>query len=229
MQIQEISTTELLGPLNSVEQKNAPEKLYAVGNVNLLKIKKRVSIVGSRNASEAGLRRAAKLSRLLAKEGIIILSGLAEGIDTIAHQTAIENGTPTIAVLGNSIEQFFPSKNRKLQETIMREYLVVSQFPSGYPSKRENFPQRNRVMALLSDATVIIEAQDKSGSLHQGWEALRLGRPLYILESSVNNPALTWPKELLKYGAEVLSDRDFSNLLGSLPEGSREERAAVTV
>lgn len=229
MHTREYSTVELLGPLNSVEEKNAPSKLYAVGDIELLKIGKRVSLVGSRKASKNGLRRAAKLTRLLAEEGIIILSGLAEGIDTVAHQTAIEVGSKTIAVLGNSVDQFFPVKNKELQETIMRDHLVVSQFPSGYPSKRENFPQRNRVMALLSDATVIIEAQDKSGSLHQGWEALRLGRPLYILESSSNDTSLTWPAELLKYGAEVLSDRNFSELIGSLPEGSREERAAVTI
>lgn len=229
MQVQEYLTVDLLGPLNSVEEKNAPERLYAVGNVDLLKFGKRISIVGSRKASEKGLRRTAKLCRLLIDEGIFILSGLAEGIDTIAHWSAVRASSPTIAVLGNSVDQCFPAKNRALQEAIMNDYLVVSQFPSGHPSKRGNFPRRNRLMALLSDATVIVEAQDKSGSLHQGWEALRLGRPLYILESSVEDPELSWPAELVKYGAEILSDRNISELLGSLPESSREERAQVAI
>jgi DNA processing protein len=228
MQINQFSILELMGALNSVETKNAPERLYTVGDVQLLRMGKRVSLVGSRKATENGLRRAEKLTRKLAEHGIIIVSGLAEGIDTVAHQTAINLHIPTVAVLGNAVDQFYPAKNRKLQEAIMNDYLVVSQFPVGYPAKRENYPQRNRVMALLSDATVIVEAQDKSGSLHQGWEALRLGRPLYILESSVNDSSLSWPKELLKYGAEILSDRNFLDLISSLPEGSREERAEVT-
>lgn len=227
--MQECRISDLLGPLNNVEQKNAPEKLFTLGDTSLLQKGVRVSVVGSRNASESGLKRASKLSRLLVERGIIVVSGLAKGIDTAAHRAAMETGGKTIAVLGNPIDQFFPAENRELQETLMSEHLVISQFPSGYPSKRENFPQRNRVMALVSDATIIVEAQDKSGSLHQGWEAIRLGRPLYILESSVLNSALAWPAEFLKYGAEVLSETTLPDLLSSLPEGSREERYKVSI
>ncbi len=78
-------------------------------------------------------------------------------------------------------------------------------------------------MALLSDATVIVEAANRSGSLHQGWEALRLGRPLFILESILNTPGLTWPEELMHYGAQVLSRDDLEQLFESLPQGNRVE------
>ena len=83
----------------------------------------------------------------------------------------------TIAVLGTDLDDCYPPENRPLQERLMREHLVISQFPSGTPSRRTNFPRRNRTMALLTDATVIIEAGESSGTLDQGWEALRLGRP----------------------------------------------------
>jgi hypothetical protein len=104
-------------------------------------------------------------------------------------------------VLGTPLDQFYPKGNHDLQQTLMREHLVVSQFPLGYPVTPKNFPIRNRTMALLTDATVIVEAGEKSGTVHQGWEALRLGRLLFLLESVAMEPALSWPKEMIHYGA----------------------------
>ena len=218
---------ELLGLLNEVEGKNAPKTLFVSGDTGLLK-RKRVSVVGSRKASAEGLARARAFARELVKRGVTVVSGLAEGIDTAAHEATLEAGGKTIAVLGTPLDQAFPAKNRPLQERIMREELAVSQFPTGYPSKRENFPMRNRTMALLSDATVIVEAGEKSGSLHQGWEALRLGRPLFLMESILEKKDLKWPNEMRHYGAEVLSRENLELLFDLLPEGSREERASVT-
>lgn len=119
---------ELLGPLNEVEEKNAPKLLFVAGDTALLK-RKRVSVVGSRNASKDGLARAHALACELVKRDVVVVSGLAEGIDTAAHEAAIEAGGKTIAVLGTPLDQTFPVKNRSLQERIMREYLAVSQFP----------------------------------------------------------------------------------------------------
>lgn len=222
------SPEELLGPLNVVEKKNAPEKLYVSGEKELLRNGARVSIVGSRSATAAGLGRASSLARILVERGVIVISGLAEGIDTAAHEAAMARGGRTIAVLGTPLDAVYPAKNRPLQERIAREHLVVSQFPPGYPSKPQNFPIRNRTMALVSDATVIVEAGEKSGTLHQGWEALRLGRPLFLMESLVRNEALTWPEEMLGYGAEPLSRDNLELLFEMLPEGSRDERASFT-
>jgi DNA processing protein len=99
----------------------------------------------------------------------------------------------------------------------MQDYLCLSQFPMGAPIQRKNFPLRNRTMALISDATVIIEASDTSGSLSQGWEALRLGRGLLMTQSVANNPGLTWPAKMRHYGAQILSDDTIDAFLDSLP------------
>lgn len=222
-----IFTTEsLLGPLNEVEKKNAPENLFCIGDTSLLKSGKRVSIVGSRDATPEGLSRARALSKELTKEGVIIVSGLALGIDAAAHSSAIQSGGRTIAVIGTPLNESYPPENRELQTQIAREHLLVSQFPEGSTVQKKNFPMRNRTMALISEATVIVEAKDGSGSLHQAWEAIRLGRALFIMESAVNNPNLKWPKEVLHYGASVLTRDSLAYLIEELPEASREETAA---
>src|SRR5205085_6638362 len=99
-----------------------------------------------------------------------------------------------------------PAANASLQLRLMTEQLVVTQFPVGHPTLRSNFPRRNRTMALLCDASVIVEAGESSGTLSQGWEALRLNRPLFILKSVFENSNLTWPGEMQEYGAPVLED-----------------------
>jgi DNA processing protein len=124
------------------------------------------------------------LAAWLVRHGAVVVSGLAEGIDTAAHQGAIDAGGQTIGVIGTPLEKAYPAKNRALQTRLMDEYLVLSQFATGCPVQPKNFPIRNRTMALISHATIIVEAQEKSGSLHQGWEALRLGRPLFRARSA---------------------------------------------
>ena len=104
----------------------------------------------------------------------------------------------------------------------MRDHLAGSQFATGTMVGRHTFPMRNRTMALLSDATIIIEASDKSGSLNQAWEALRLGRALFLAESLFTNQALAFPKELEHYGAQVLSDVTLDSLFAQLPRGRRD-------
>ena len=105
----------------------------------------------------------------------------------------------------------------------MREQLVLSQFPRGYPSQPRNFPIRNRTMALLSDVTVIVEAGETSGTLRQGWEALRLGRLLFLMESIVPDATLSWPREMIRYGAQVLSRENLALVLDEVPECPRGE------
>jgi len=207
----------LLGGLNETERKNAPELLYYSGEATLLRAEKRVSVVGSRSVSTEGARRTRALVARLVELEIVIVSGLAKGVDSIAHETAIAQGGKTIAVLGTPLDQFYPKENRALQERLMRDHLVVSQFPPGYPVQKNSFPMRNRTMALLSDATIIVEAGEKSGTLHQGWEALRLGRPLFLLESVAQNPSLTWPAKMMDYGAEVLTRHNLDDLISETP------------
>ena len=202
-----ISVEELLGrPLNDVEKKVKVETLFVKGSLEIPLPCPKVSIIGSRKASPQGIENAQKIAKTLIENQVIIVSGLAEGIDTAAHETAIRMNGRTIAVIGTPLDKVFPRKNFDLQQEIMKNHLVVSQFPIGHPTTPKDFVLRNRTMALISDASVIIEAGETSGSLHQGWETLRLGRPLFIWESVVNNKELKWPRKMIEYGAVELSD-----------------------
>jgi DNA processing protein len=208
---------DLLGPLNEVERKHAPDALFTAGDTRLLEQGARVSIVGFPEASPEGIRCATKFASLLAKRSIVVVSGLAEGIDTAAHTAAITRGGRTIAVIATPLDQVYPKQNAALQHRIARDHLLISQFPQGSPARRRNFLLRSRTMALISDATVIIEARDDSDSLQQAREALRLGRPLFIAKSVADDPSLTWPGAMLGYGARILSDEALDEFFDSLP------------
>lgn len=223
MHITTLSPQELIGPLNEVEKANAPDVLYVAGDVSLFGSAPRVAIVGSRDATTLGRNRATKLTRALVKRGAVIVSGLAEGIDTVAHATAINEGGRTIGVIGTPLDKYFPAKNRELQDRIAREHALVSQF--SHPGGAKNFPMRNRTMALLSNVTIIVEAGDKSGTMHQGWEALRLGRLLFLLDSLALKQ-YKWTEELRQYGAQVLTDANFSAFLDLIPERAHGEELA---
>jgi DNA processing protein len=223
----QMTVAEALGTLTDVEEKNAPKTLYFQGNAELLNHGPRVSIVGSRKASPEGLKRARLLARVLVENGVVVVSGLADGIDTAAHTSALEAGGETIAVIGTPLDKYYPAGNKDLQVRLAQEQLVVSQFPIGAPTTPKSFPIRNRTMALLSDATVIVEAGEKSGTLHQGWEALRLGRTLFLMESVANDPTLSWPREMIKYGALVLTRENLSEELADLPSMVSRKAEAV--
>lgn len=214
------STFEALGGLNEWESKHAPAELHMQGDVGLLRRHPRVAVVGSRRASEAGLRRTCDLVKVLVSKGIVVVSGLAEGIDTAAHRAAIDAGGRTIAVLGTPLDKCFPASNRLLQEQIARDHLVVSQYATGAPVHKGNFPVRNRTMALIADATIIVEATEKSGTRHQGWEALRMYRPLMIMSNVVRDESLTWPSEMIQYGALELTRENLDAVLEDLPTAS---------
>ena len=204
-----VSSEDLLGrPLNEIEEKYAPEKLFVASNKGLPLPGPRIAIIGSRKASPRGITLAKELASFFVKKGVVIVSGLAEGIDTASHETTIQKGGLTIAVLGTPLDKSYPAKNDQLQETIMREHYAVSQFRVGYPTEPKNFVIRNRTMALIADASIIIEAGETSGSLHQGWETLRLGRPLFISKVITGNRSLKWPKKMMEYGAMELSAPD---------------------
>ena len=210
------SAEDLLGPLNPQERLYAPKQFFVAGHAEWLRQEPRVSVVGARKASPDGVKRTVKLARLLVQHGAIVISGLAEGIDAAAHTATVDAGGRTVAVIGTPLSETYPARHRDLQHRLMRDHLVVSQFPEGYPTTRKNFPLRNRTMALVSDASVIVEASDGSGSLSQGWEALRLGRPLFLMASILEQRGLSWPKTMLDYGAMVLHTPE--DLLAQLRE-----------
>src|SRR5690554_5100896 len=205
MLVQPWSPVDALRSLTRSEKKNAPEALYAAGNRALIRQNPRISIVGSRKPSKAGEDQAFALARWIAEHDGIVVSGLAEGVDAAAHNGALAASSGgTIAVLGTPLHEYYPRKNRDLQDRLMREQLVVSQF-GEHSVGPKGFVMRNRTMALISHATVIIEAGENSGTKHQGWEALRLHRMLYLPRKLVAS-GYSWPQEMLTYGAEVYED-----------------------
>jgi DNA processing protein len=194
--------------------------LYYRGDWDLAYSPRRVAIVGTRDPSEEGLRRTSKLVSLLVKEGVTIVSGLAKGVDTMAHQTAIDRGGDTIAVIGTPIDQSYPKENADLQERIARDFLLISQVPVLLYARRPPsvnrlfFPERNITMSALTQATVIVEAGETSGTLIQARAAFKQGRKLFILDSNFQNPKLTWPRRFAEQGA--IRVRDFDDILSNL-------------
>ena len=216
MEYQSTSLEDLLGrQLNDVEGKNAPTTIYFKGVMDVPLPCARVSVIGTREPTEEGLEAVGHVVETLVEKNVIIVSGLAKGIDTAGHKAAISNGGGTIAVIGTPLNKTYPKENTGLQEELMKNHLVISQYPTDHKTTPKDFVFRNRTMALISDASVIVEAADGSGTLHQGWETIRLGRPLFICKNVVKNSELKWPKEMIEYGAIELDDP--SDILESLP------------
>ena len=219
--------TDVLGDLTQVERKYAPARLFLSGDRSLLRLHPRVAIVGTRQAGPAALRRAARLSRILVQHDAVVVSGLAAGVDAAAHRAAIAAGGRTIAVIGTPLDRSYPIEHAELQAEIAARHLVVSQFPSGQKVGRWSFPARNRTMALIADASVIVEAGESSGTLSHGWEALRLKRPLLIMKSLVTErPDLKWTQEMIGHGAAILEDPQ--ELLDALATLRRSDSAPST-
>lgn len=183
-------------------EESDPSVFYA-GDLNVL-CAPCISVIGARNVSNDGFARATRISKELSQAGVVVVSGLAKGVDTAAHTAALSAGGKTIAVIGTSLDKAYPVENAHLQEEIYRNHLLISQFFPGQRTYPSDFPKRNRLMAALSDGSVIVEASDTSGTLHQAAECVRLGRWLFLLRSVVDNDRLTWPKRFLDYSKTVV-------------------------
>ena len=189
-----------------------------------------VAIVGTREPSKEGEIRARKITQQLVRDHFTIVSGLARGIDTVAHETAIGEGGLTIGVIGTALSQSYPAANKKLQARLAKDYLLVSQVPvvrshgQGPSQNRVFFPERNITMSALTEATVIIEAGETSGTLTQARAALKQGRKLFILDSCFRNAALTWPAKFESQGA--IRVRDYDDIARNLQSETDESGRA---
>lgn len=169
-----------------------------------------VAVVGTRKPSPEGIRRAQALARQLVGDGFTVISGLAAGIDTAAHRATLDAGGRTIAVVGTPLGEVYPRSNAALQHEIIRDHLLITQVPvlryarQTWQHNRLFFPERNVTMSALSEATVIVEAGETSGTLIQARAALAQGRRLFILASNFERPGLTWPHALERLGARRL-------------------------
>lgn len=166
-----------------------------------------ISVIGSRKVSEEGKKRTRKIVKHLVEDGFTIVSGLAEGVDTEAHNTALKLNGRTIGVIGTPLNEYYPSQNKELQSCIRDNFLLISQVPfirysnQSYKYNRCFFPERNKTMSALTKATIIIEASDRSGTLIQAKSALEQNRKLFILNSCFENPNISWPEMYEKKGA----------------------------
>jgi DNA processing protein len=175
-------------------------RLWYMGDLSLLEFElPRVSIVGTRNITPDGRLRTMKLVNLLVSKGVCIVSGLASGIDTVAHETALDIGGRTIAVMGTSIDDCYPKENRALKDRIAANGLILSQFAPSEPVNRSNFPRRNALMAAISAVTFVVEAEVNSGTRHQVSASLRLGKRVAFL-ASLANRNFAWVDDAISSG-----------------------------
>lgn len=198
-----ITLDHSLYPMLLREIHNAPLALFLKGDLTCLG-SLAIAIVGSRNPTPSAVDVAWRFARELANQGICIASGLALGIDTAAHQGALKDNSPTIAVVGTGLDQTYPKKNRDLAERIAENGLVLSEFPLGYPLKPENFPRRNRLISGITLGTVVVEATLKSGSLITAKYAAEQNREVFAVPGSILNPQTRGCHLLIKQGAKLV-------------------------
>jgi DNA processing protein len=210
----EIARTEKLGarylalgqglyPGMLAEMEDAPPLLIAKGNLGLLD-RTTVAIVGARNASAAACRLARGLAHDLGQHGLVVVSGLARGIDSAAHDGALASGT--IGVIAGGIDIFYPPENEDRQKSLFERGLVVAEMPPGTEPRARHFPHRNRIIAGMSAGTVVIEAAPRSGSLITARLAAEAGREVMAVPGSPLDPRAQGCNQLIRDGATLVQD-----------------------
>lgn len=195
----------------------APPVLTVSGNLNLLE-RRSVAMVGARNASAAAVRFARQLAQELSRDEIVVVSGLARGVDTAAHQGAIEGGT--IAVVAGGIDVYYPPENEALQRDIASRGLLIAEQPLGTEPRARHFPYRNRIIAGLALGTVVVEAAPKSGSLISARYAAEYGREVMAVPGSPLDPRAQGCNLLIREGATLVqSAADILEAIGPIGTG----------
>lgn len=182
-----------------------PWALFAKGNISLLNKNPKLAVVGSRQATQYGKNAIRTIFPGLIEKGVLIVSGLAKGIDTLAHEYALKNGGDTIAVIAGGFYHIYPKENLNLALELMKSQLIISEYPPNTQPLRWHFPARNRIISGLSDGTVIIEARRKSGSLITANYAVNEGREVFALPGSIFNPSSLGTNDLIQQGAKLVT------------------------
>ena len=180
-----------------------PHALFVRGNPDLL-WQPQLAVVGSRNPTAGGIDNARAFAGFLAQRGLVITSGLAEGIDSVAHCAALDAGVATIAVMGTGIDRIYPAKNRELAARIAEHGAVITEFPPGTTARPGHFPARNRIIAGLSLGTLVVEAGMNSGSLITARLASEQGREIFAIPGSIHNPMPKGCHRLIRDGAKLV-------------------------
>ncbi|NMT62804.1 DNA-protecting protein DprA [Marinobacter orientalis] len=192
-------------PLRHIQ--DPPLVLYLRGDRTLLG-REQIGIVGSRNATRAGLEHARSFAAALGRKGLLVTSGLALGVDGAAHSGALDAGFATVAVIGNGVDRPYPYRHRTLSARIAAEGVIVSEYPPGTSAKAGHFPRRNRIISGLSRGILVVEAGLKSGSLITARLALEQGREVFAIPGSVHNPLARGCHELIRQGAKLVETVD---------------------
>lgn len=205
-----------------LEIPSPPPLLYYRGQVNLLENQGKVpaiAMVGTRHPTEHGKRWTAKVSRALGQSGFTVVSGMAKGIDGVAHTSCLQVSGRTIAVLGTGIDVVYPANHQRLYDDITAKGLIVSEYPAGTKPDRSNFPARNRIIAGLTRATLVMEAPTRSGSLITSRYANEFNRDVYTLPNSPEQQQSGGCLDLIRRGASmILSEKGLIEDLGGLPQ-----------
>ncbi|MBI2083667.1 MAG: DNA-protecting protein DprA [Deltaproteobacteria bacterium] len=219
----ELSNPDYPKILHSIE--NPPPELWVEGDLALFNQGTKIALVGSREPTVYGKKTAFRIAKELAERGVIVVSGLAYGIDTEAHRGALAGGGKTIAVLGCGINFPYPQKNLGLKQEIIRSGIVISEWPPETPSADWTFPQRNRIISGLSSAVVVVEAAERSGALITAEWALSQGREVFAVPGNIDSPVSAGTNRLIQNGATpLLSTEDlFQELKLPLSKKTFEE------
>lgn len=209
---------------------DAPPLLFIEGDVQCL-WRAQIAVVGSRNASSNGLAVARDFATQLAGLDLVVTSGLAEGIDGAAHAACLDADGRTIAVCGTGLDRVYPSRHRELARRIAVQGALVSDFPIGTPPLPEHFPRRNRIIAALALATLVVEANERSGSLITARLAAEFGREVLAIPGSIRDPRSAGCHRLIRQGATLVTCIDdvvetLTPLAGSLADGLRDRLGA---
>ena len=218
-----ITLADTTYPRELLETADPPLLLYLLGDAQLLAHPRKVAVVGSRNPTPQGVLNAREMSRALAAAGVCVVSGLALGVDGAAHEGALDAGGGTIAVVGTGLDRVYPSRHRELAHRIAASGLVVSEFRLGTSPVSSNFPKRNRIIAGLSQGTLVVEAALASGSLITARLAADMGREVFAIPGSIHATQAKGCHALIRQGAklvesaqDVLEDLRFSVALTAL-------------
>lgn len=191
-------------PQKLLEIYDYPPILYALGDIDLLNYDLCVAVVGARNASIGGRKLASKIAYDLTENNVLVVSGMARGIDAAAHKGAMyakNKSGPTIAVLGTGVDVIYPEENRELYADIAKQGVVISEFMLKTPAQIGNFPRRNRIISALSYGTLVVEATEHSGSLITAQSALEQGKDVFAVPGSPADARSAGPNKLIKEGA----------------------------
>lgn len=216
--LQEVYNTDIQFPNSLKNIKPKVQRFFAYGDLNLLK-KTSIAVIGSRNCSEYGKIIAKKLTSELVANDIVIVSGMARGIDSVAHETCLEFGGKTIAVLGSGFKNIYPKENTELfYKIIDNGGLVISEFSLEEPVQMKNFPKRNRIISGLSDGVLVVEAAYRSGTSITVRNAITQGKKIFCIPNSIGNKNSYGTIELAKKGAiMVTSAEDILKGIGIVP------------